>query len=145
MTLEELMETNGHIARADVTVRGTKESEYQRVSEWRIGARADYYRCDRAEDKTLHIIQKPIHCRDDGAESYQYGQIMKNVPKELRQLEVTSWDLSYEHPAPQGCHDFKHLRCDVRSDEYVRLLERQTRAKQAQAKDEEDQIMMEGM
>lgn len=145
MTLEELMETNGHIARADVTVRGTKDSEYQRVSEWRIGARADYYRCDRAEDKTLHIIQKPIHCQDDGAANYQFGQVMKNVPKALRGLEVMSWNLSTEIPHPQGCHDFKHLRCDVRSDEYVRLLERQTRAKQAEAKAEEDQITTEGM
>lgn len=136
MTLEELVDLNGHIALIDADVRGTSKSETELVAVWRIGKRADYHRSEKADDKRLHIIQLPIHCRDDGAASYQFGQVMKNIPKELRKLEVMSWSCGHEYPAPPGCHDYQHLRVDLLSDEYVRLMAKQSRARELQAADD---------
>ena len=123
MTLSELVETCGHIGLIEATVRGTAESEYQRVCEYRIGARADYYPGDyRGEqpDPTVHVIQKPIHVRDDGASSFEFGQVMKNIPIKLGKLEVTLWTCH-----PEFCRDgWKngerplHLRCDLLSEEW---------------------------
>lgn len=132
MTLGELVETCGHIGLIEATVRGTSKSEYERVCEYRIGARADYYPGDyRATwpntqpDPTIHLIQKPIHVRDAGAASNEFGQIMKNIPTKIRNLQVMLWTIRKEYGAPwnRAGTDSLHLRCDLRSEAWVKKLE----------------------
>jgi hypothetical protein len=125
MTLAELVETNGHISLITATVRGTKTNEYERVCEYRIGSRAEYYPGDyrsgrdNEPDQTVHLIQKPIHCRDDGAASFEFGQIMKHLPIKIRNLQVTRWTCGYEIPMPWSCGERPHhLRCDLLSEEW---------------------------
>ena len=125
MTLSELVETCGHIGLITATVRGTKTSESQRVCEYRIGVRAKYYpgdyRSDRDgnHDPTVHLIQKPIHCRDDGAACYEFGQIMKNIPIKLLRAQVTRWSCETEYPMPWSWGERPyHLRCDLLSEEW---------------------------
>ena len=126
MTLSELVETCGHISLITATVRGTKTNEYQRVCEYRIGSRAEYYPGDyrsgltNEPDSTVHLIQKPIHCRDDGAASYEFGQVMKHIPIKIGKLEVTRWTCGYEVPMPwsNGERPY-HLRCDLLSEEWT--------------------------
>lgn len=116
MTLSELVETCGHISLITATVRGTKTNEYERVCEYRIGSRAGR---DNEPDQTVHLIQKPIHCRDDGAASFEFGQIMKHLPIKIRNLQVTRWTCGYEYPMPWSCGERPyHLRCDLLSEEW---------------------------
>lgn len=124
MTLGELVETCGHIGLIEATVRGTIRSETERVCEYRIGARAEYYPGDYHRgtngkpDATVFVIQKPIHVRDAGAASYEFGQVMKNIPAKLRNLTVTLWSCCREYGAPwnRAGTDSLHLRCDLRAD-----------------------------
>ena len=127
MTLSELVETCGHISLITATVRGTKTNEYQRVCEYRIGPRAEYYPGDyrsgltNEPDPTVHLIQKPIHCRDDGAASCEFGQVMKHIPIKIGKLEVTRWTCGYEVPMPWNCGERPyHLRCDLLSEEWTK-------------------------
>lgn len=131
MTLSELVETCGHISLITATVRGTKTNEYQRVCEYRIGPRAEYFPGDyhrgpnNEPDPTVKLIQKPIHVRDDGAASYEYGQIMKNIPIKLLKMQVMLWTCGYEIPMPwpNGERPYE-LRCDLLSEEWSKKNER---------------------
>ena len=128
MTLAELVETCGHISLITATVRGTKTNEYERVCEYRIGSRAEYYPGDyrrgpgQEPDPTVHLIQKPIHVRDDGAASYEFGQVMKHLPIKIRNLPVTLWSCHREYGVPWGGagDDPLHLRCDLLSEEWAK-------------------------
>ena len=127
MTLAELVETCGHISLITATVRGTKTNEYERVCEYRIGSRAEYYPGDyrsgrdNEPDQTVHLIQKPIHVRDDGASSFEFGQVMKHLPIKIRNLPVTRWTCGYEYPMPWSCGERPyHLRCDLLSAEWAK-------------------------
>lgn len=149
MTLAELVETNGHISLIRATVRGTAQSEYQYVSEYRVGTRAEYFRGDiRGADKDgcsiydsrIKLVNKPIHVRDDGAASYEFGQIMKNIPKEIARLEVSRWRCHTEY----GCnwHNGERgdeLTCDIVSDEFVRLMAKQKKIEAVKRSGEEGQ------
>lgn len=127
MTLSELVETCGHIGLITATVRGTKHSEYERASEYRIGSRAEYYPGDYRRagepDPTVHIIQKPVHVRDAGASSCEFGQVMKNIPIKLLKMQVTYWTCGTEYVdrAFWTCGERPyHLRCDLLSPEAKR-------------------------
>lgn len=140
MTIEELMTTNGHISLLIATIRGDRKNETVRVSEYRVGARADLFPSERGVcPEWLHIIQKPIHVRDDGAASYQFGQVMKNVPKMLRDLTVTGWRTIKEFGTRI---DGDELYVDLRSDEVARLMAKQ-KAREEQEADTGDQMQME--
>lgn len=129
MTLSELVETCGHIGLIEATVRGTAQNECQRVCEYRIGARAEYYPGDyhrgpnNEPDPTVHVIQKPIHVRDAGASSFEFGQVMKNIPIKLLKMQVTYWTCGTEYVdrAFWTCGERPyHLRCDLLSPEVKR-------------------------
>ena len=128
MTLSELVETNGHIGVIEATVRGTKQNEHLRVCEYRIGARATYYPGDyrhgaNAEpDPTVHVIQNPIHVRDDGASCCEFGQIMKNIPIKIRGLEVVRWSCRNEYLGEMNWWGERpiHLTCDLLSEEWTK-------------------------
>lgn len=129
MTLTELVETNGRITLITATKRGTKFNEYERVCEYRIGSRAKYYPGDFQRghngepDPTVHLIQKPIHVRDDGAASFEIGQIMRHIPIKLRSLLILRWSCHKEYDVPWRCtggDDPLHLRCDLLSEEWTK-------------------------
>lgn len=154
MTLAELVETNGHISLITATVRGTAQSEYQYVAQYRVGMRAKYFRGDikgadengcSIYDKRITLVNKPIHVRDNGAASYEFGQIMKNIPKEIAKLKVSLWSCHREYGCDWSCGEKPdELVCDLVSDEFVRLMAKQRKIYAIKASGEEGhQITME--
>ena len=135
MILEELVETNGHIGLIEADVRGTDQSESELLCTYRVGPRAGYYQCDGDVENysplrhhSVYIINDPIHVRDNGASSFQFGAITRNIPREIRRLEVTHWNLSTEYGAPSGNSEMKHLSCDLRATDTLRKSEMKKRA-----------------
>ena len=100
MTLAELVRTNGHIGLIEAEIRGDERGESWLVTKYRIGARAEYYPSEYdggvPNENAVHLVQKPIHVRDAGASSFEFGQVMQNIPKEIANLGVMGWSCRTE-------------------------------------------------
>ncbi len=117
MILKELLETNSLIGELWVTIRTSK---YKFIDEVNIGSHAH-------DDKVLghnleprwKVIKRTINLKETGSD--YWGVILKEIPKELLDKQVMSWDTDdYAFSLNNGCWRFKRLKVTILGiDEYI--------------------------
>lgn len=133
MTLLELCETNGHIVLMDISVRDEK---LRLQHTYRIGQDAHLFEVDDANRTT--VLNRPLHVQQDGASSSTFGFVTKNLPKELRKMEVSYW---YASHAFCKITDAIDLRVDVISGKNAEQLKVDAR-REAEADQDPDQMSL---
>ena len=134
MTLLELCDTNGHVSLLNVYVRDEKSVL---LHTYRIGPRAKLWMADRPKSTT--IIEKPLHVQDAGASNFEFGLVKKNIPKQLRDMEVTYWRSTKEYPA--SITDAIELSVDVAANKTEEQM-KQVTAEVREAEANPDQITL---
>ena len=124
MTLKELITTNGQIGKMDIQVRDYEQSNGHLIQEYHIGPYEDE---DRFADPKNHIeprwitIKKPINYIDIGKD-YE-AVFLKNIPKQLLDLEVKNWKLWHGWTTNNGLLKHYWLVADVAGKDKAILIE----------------------
>lgn len=97
MTVWELIQGNMEIADLSITIR--KDGRF--VWEYRLGAGARWYPGDNSYKRpSVTVLTDPINYIDIKPKANRmrgWGLIEKAIPKEIRELEVTSWRVWHTH------------------------------------------------
>lgn len=113
MKLKDLVTTCGRICQIDADVRDYSNGHGYLIDKFIVGAHAHE---DRILDEHLEprwkCIKEPINYKDIGKD--YWGVITKNIPKQLLDMEVHSWDLWDGWTTNNGLN--KHMQLMVHLD-----------------------------
>lgn len=110
MTLKDLVTTSHRICEIDADIRDYSNGHGILIDSYNIGIRAyDDKVLDENNEPRWKTIKKPINYKD--LDKNYWGVITKNIPKQLLDMEVNSWDLWDGWRTNNGLN--KHMRLMV--------------------------------